>query len=119
MTRTGFETEIDVSATDHFSLVRAKAVNGDGEELAWTDAADGNGNYLIAPDLDDSQVNLSDAPSSARGVAPSSTPTETMGSNTTPASPTRTGAASILIVPRCVGLEILAAGMALAGVLFF
>ena len=122
MTRTGFETEIDISATDHSNLVRAKAVNGDGNKLGWTDAADGNGSYLPALDPDDSQINVSDAPSSATGVATSSIPTETRSSSTASAasaSSTRADAASVVVVPEYFVLEILAASIALAGFLSF
>ena len=124
ITRTGFETEVDISAANHSSLVRAKAVNGDGEKLGWTDAADGNSNYFEALDLDDSQIAMSDDPSSATVVTPSSIPTQTRSAISTAsiaasASSTPTGAASIPIVHQSFVLEILVAAVALAGSVSF
>jgi hypothetical protein len=120
MTRTGFETEIDISASNHSNLVRAKAVNGDGRKLGWTDAADGNGNYFQAADLDDSQTSTSNATSSATGVSTSATPIQTSGttrstSAAAPSSSKQAGGASRAIFPPPFILEILAAGVTLAG----
>lgn len=126
ITRTGFETEVDISAANHSSLVRAKAVNGNGEKLRWTDAADGNSNYFAAADLDDSQLAISDVLSSATGVAPSSTPTPTptrsansTASGAASASSTPAGVASTSKMSRSCVLGIMVAAVALAASVTF
>jgi hypothetical protein len=119
--RTGFETEIDISSARHSSLVRAKAVSGDGATLGWTDAADGNAGYFQAPDLADVQAVTSDAPSSATGVA---TTSSTISASSTsvadpPASSAQAGAASPVREPVAGLLQVLTVGLGCALVLFF
>lgn len=118
ITRTGFETEIDISAASHSTLVRAKAVNRDGAKLGWTDAADGSGNYFQASDPDDSKVNISDAASSATDISTSTTAIDTMSPTSTASvlsSSTHTAAASNITIPPSLVLKILAIGVAFAG----
>lgn len=119
ITRTGFETEIDISAANP-SLLRAIAVNADGKKLGWTDAVDSNGNYFQVPDVDESQVVTSDDHSSVTGVRTAPTPTVSVNSTTgasatalTPSTPS--GGASNAMIPPLIVLEILAAAVTFAG----
>jgi len=110
--RTGFETEIEISSERRSSLVRAKAVSGDGKTLGWTDAADGNAGYFEAPDPDESQAATPDAPTSATGVASSSTITgSSTSSPDTPTSSTQAGGALSVRVPACLVFQVLVAGL--------
>jgi hypothetical protein len=119
LTRTGFETEIDISSARRSNLVRAKAVSGDGKTLGWTDAADGNAGYFQAPDLNESQVKTSDAPSSATGVATSSTiAASSASSSDKPTSSSQIGGASTGREPAYLVSQILAAGIICARMLF-
>jgi hypothetical protein len=118
LTRTGFETEIDISSANRSSLVRAKAVNRDGKTLGWTDAADGNGGHFQGPDLDDSQITTTDAPSSATGVATSSTISVTSTrSLDTPTSSSQAGGASTAEKSASLVFQVLAAGIVCAQIL--
>jgi hypothetical protein len=118
--RTGFETEIDISSARHSSLVRAKAVSGEGKTLAWTDAADGNAGYFQAPDLADTQAVTSDAPSSATGVATTSSTVSAFDTSASdpPASSAQAGAASPVRETAAGVLLVLAGGVGCALVLF-
>lgn len=112
--RTGFETEIDISAASHSSLIRAKAINRDGRKLGWSDAVDGNGHQFSAIELEDSEIIVYDIDSAATGDSSSSTPMETANRLlSTSARSTPTGAASISMIPQPSVLEIWVTGIAL------
>jgi hypothetical protein len=89
-TRTGFETEIDLSShtDDLLTYVRGKAVSTDGQTLGWTQA--GNGNALF-----DAPVDVDVTPSSTGGggggdSAASSTSSGSVSSTSSGSAPTTT-----------------------------
>ncbi|KAF2835004.1 hypothetical protein M501DRAFT_999555 [Patellaria atrata CBS 101060] len=86
--RTGFETTIDLEELDLEDYIRAKAVNGDGDELAWTRVSDGEELFDGPDDVEESTSSSSSSSSSSSRSSRTSTSSSVATSTVEPTTTT-------------------------------
>lgn len=92
-TRTGFETEVDLSAHSGslMNYVRGKAVSADGTGLGWTKAGDGTALYDAPTNVSDTGSSSTEASATATTSTASSTSSATMATTSKAAAPRQFG----------------------------
>ncbi|KAJ4288161.1 hypothetical protein N0V90_012178 [Kalmusia sp. IMI 367209] len=122
--RTGFETTFDLENITLNKYIRAKAVNGSGEALGWTQASDGNALFDASGDASDennstssSVVSTSVAPtvSSFTVAAPSSSIIAAPSSSIIAAPSSSTSGAAVKL-EQCMVEKVIIAIVAIGGV---